>query len=441
MTLRLGQRRYDETIPVSSVETTPAGGRRMRASLSRVGVFKYRYADGTEVREYRPPEEVLAPASIASWDGAVVTDEHPDGLVTPQNMRVVARGRVHKPTVDGSYVAGVVDVDDAETIAKIDAGKLLDVSGGYTADFDPTPGTTPDGEPYDGRQTNIRANHLALLPPGAGRQGPTVALRLDSSSAIASCIRLAPATPTQETKTMPKIKLDGIDYEVGSESHLSALEKQASDARKRADDNATLVTSEKARADAAEAKLVEQVAKAKAETERADAAEAKADPKALAKRVAERVGLLTIARSVLGPTYLADAAGAEPGEAAAGVDDDTVIRAVLKGQKPNLDTSKMTHEMLMGALLASCEKASSAESLETELDAAAEPAAPVAPAVDPSPTAFDSQFAPRGQIGAPNAARAAQGEQIRTQEQALEERRRADADAWRKPTGAHLPQS
>lgn len=243
---------------------------------------------------------------------------------------------------------------------------------------------------------------------------------------------------------MPKIKLDGIDYEVGSESHLSALEKQASDARKRADDNATLVTSEKARADAAEAKLVEQVEKTKAETERADAAVKLAEPKAIAKRIADRVSLVVLARKHIGPNYLADAKDAAPGETMAAASDDEIIKAVIAKLEPGLDVSKMDHAMLMGALLALCAKASSAESaesLETELDAAAEPAAPVAPAVDPSPTAFDSQFAPRGQIGAPNAARAAQGEQIRTQEQALEERRRADADAWRKPTGAHLPQS
>ena len=372
MALRLGQRRYDETMPVSSVETTPAGGRRMRARASRVGVFEYTYADGSKVREYRPPEEVLSPASIASWDGAVFTDGHPShGLVTPKTVREDARGRVHHPAAEGSYVAVSVDADDAEMIAKIDSGDVRDVSGGYTADFDPTPGITPEGEPYDGVQRNIRANHLAGLAPGAGRQGPTVALRLDSSSAIASCISFAPASPTRKDSKEPimTIRIDGIEYEVGSPSHLSALARQNEIATKRADDAASLVSTEKARADAAEAKLVEQVAKTKAESERADAAAKLAEPKALAKRIADRVWLVGVARQHIGPQYLADAKDAAPGETMAAASDDEIIKAVIAKLEPGLDVGKMDHAMLMGALLALCAKASSVETVEAPLDA------------------------------------------------------------------------
>lgn len=436
--IRIGQRRYDETTTVSGVETTPSGGRRFRANLSRVGVFKYKYADGSESREYRPPEEVLKAESVASFAGAPVTDMHPDGMVTPSNYRELARGKVLAPHADGSYVCGSLDVDDAELIAKVDAGERVEVSCGYTADTDPTPGTTPEGEPYDAVQRNIRGNHAALLPPGWGRQGPTVALRLDSDSAIASCITVAPATTTWKDTMPQQIKIDGIECEKNSDTHVSILVKQVDEtkaalavATKRADDAEALVKTTKAEADTQKA--------------RADTAEKAADPKTIAKRVDARVGLLSIARQHLGATYLKDAEGAEPGSAAGAVDDDTIIRAVLAKLSPNLDTKAMDHGMLMGALLMGVSQAAAPE-VEAPMDAVTEPTVPGDELKQPgAPSAFDSKLAPRGQIGAPNdltrRADAIDGTDVKTQEQALRERQRADSTRWQHPITPRAPQA
>ena len=47
---------------------------------------------------------------------------------------------------------------------RVEAGAQL--SNGYLADFDFTPGTSPEGEAYDATQSNIRGNHIALVEAG-----------------------------------------------------------------------------------------------------------------------------------------------------------------------------------------------------------------------------------------------------------------------------------
>jgi hypothetical protein len=51
-------------------------------------------------------------------------------------------------------------------------GKQRELSCGYRYVADMTPGTSPEGEKYDGRMTQIVCNHIALVE--AGRAGPDV---------------------------------------------------------------------------------------------------------------------------------------------------------------------------------------------------------------------------------------------------------------------------
>lgn len=432
-------RRYDQTEPIGEVTSTPAGGRRVAANLSRVGVFRYQYADGSVVREYRPPSEVLAPEAVASFRGAPVTWLHPDGGVSPANFREVVRGHVLDTTADAPFMAGALDVNDPDLIARVDAKEATETSCGYTADCDPTPGVTADGEEYDAVQRNIRGNHVALGPRGWGRQGPTVALRLDSASAIG--ISVATATRSPENKNMALIKIDGIECEAGSATHLSILEKQRAETAKRADDAEARVTSEKKRADDAEKALVTAKAETAAEKKRADDAAAAAEPKALAKRIADRVFLVTLARTKLGPKYLADADGAPAGEAMAAASDDDIIKAVLAKLAPALDVKSMDHAMLMGALLALCSQAADDEAAEPPMDSVTQPAgaAPPSPA-DLQPGAYDSKNAPRGRIGEqvtnPNMP---SGGGEKTQDEALRARVHRDSVRWKAtPVGAFV---
>lgn len=67
---------------------------------------------------------------------------------------------------------------DVATFDAIDLGERADVSAGYAARLDFTPGVF-EGEAYDCVQREIRFNHVALCPQGRGRSGPEVGVRLD----------------------------------------------------------------------------------------------------------------------------------------------------------------------------------------------------------------------------------------------------------------------
>ncbi|MGC8517919.1 MAG: DUF2213 domain-containing protein [Steroidobacteraceae bacterium] len=54
----------------------------------------------------------------------------------------------------------------AEAQALIEADVQRELSAGYRYEPDMTPGTTPEGEPYDGRMTKLRFNHTALVCEG-----------------------------------------------------------------------------------------------------------------------------------------------------------------------------------------------------------------------------------------------------------------------------------
>lgn len=77
---------------------------------------------------------------------------------------------------DASFEAPYLDASlciwDSEAIAGIEAGQIEELSSAYRYVPVMEPGVTPDGESYDGRMTEIRANHLALVE--RGRAGPDV---------------------------------------------------------------------------------------------------------------------------------------------------------------------------------------------------------------------------------------------------------------------------
>ena len=74
--------RYD-TVPIHA-QKTDEGFIRDKPVIGRTGVLVYRNADGSERREYRPPEEAFDEDSLASLKGKPITIGH-QGMVTSQN--------------------------------------------------------------------------------------------------------------------------------------------------------------------------------------------------------------------------------------------------------------------------------------------------------------------------------------------------------------------
>lgn len=196
---------------IDAVKRTPQGGLVAPAFLTRSGVFVYTRTDGTQVREYRPPEEVFKADSLATLAAAPVTNLHPSQLVKADNFKQYAVGHVGEQVKqDGDKVSATLYVQDAQTVSAIEGGLMRQVSCGYTCDIADETGVAPSGERYDRVQRNISYNHVAIVP--IGRAGSDVALRLDA----------ADNQITKEEKSMNVERIDGVDFEIGTEQHKTA---------------------------------------------------------------------------------------------------------------------------------------------------------------------------------------------------------------------------
>jgi len=121
-------------------------------------------------RMYRDPAELEKGA--ASFNNLPLLQKHIQvSADAPMKDDVVGSigSDVH---FDAPYLKASLCVWDAEAIALIDAQKLDELSSAYHYTPVMESGTTPDGEAYDGRMTNILGNHLALVE--VGRAGPDV---------------------------------------------------------------------------------------------------------------------------------------------------------------------------------------------------------------------------------------------------------------------------
>lgn len=167
-----------QTYAISKRERTPEGFLRAPARIARTGIQQYLASelqlDGDPnrlVNVYRPAEEVFSADSLASFNAVDISDDHPSRLIDPENFSSTTRGVVSSiGERDGDYVKAVIIIKDADAIKKVESGKVQ-LSAGYTAEYDATPGTAPCGTEYEFIQRDIRINHVALVD--AARAGPT----------------------------------------------------------------------------------------------------------------------------------------------------------------------------------------------------------------------------------------------------------------------------
>ncbi|MFL1549752.1 DUF2213 domain-containing protein [Pseudomonas sp. D47] len=155
---------------ITQREYTDEGFLRVPGRVARTGIQEYLARelglDGDPnriVRVYRPEEEVFNDASLNTYDASDITSPHPPLLVTALTYKGVAVGVVRGPgRRDGDFVVCDLIVKDQKTIDEIIGGKC-ELSAGYTAVYDETPGVTEDGEAYDYIQRDIKINHVAIV--------------------------------------------------------------------------------------------------------------------------------------------------------------------------------------------------------------------------------------------------------------------------------------
>ena len=126
---------------------------------------------GGLVKVYRPEEEVFSEATMASFEGMPVTNDHPPLGVDVSNIRALQKGHAHNVRRGSGeesdlLLADLIITDPALITAILEEGKR-EISCGYTYEL----------REENGRyiQRQIRGNHVAVVD--AGRAGPRVCIK------------------------------------------------------------------------------------------------------------------------------------------------------------------------------------------------------------------------------------------------------------------------
>lgn len=261
--------------------------------VARTGIQIYAGADVGRpdmeaVRVFRSESEVFSKDSIKSYAHKPVVVGHPKDPVTSKNHKKLAVGDIGEEVIrDGERVRVPLMITDEATIKLVEDG-TRQLSMGYTANIEFVDGFTPEGEPFDAIQKDIRINHVAIVPNARG--GPELKIGdHDKGGSSMSTI---------------KIQFGDASIEVAESSaplmNKLMADKQAEDAKK----NDRIKELEDKVKDA-QSKLDEANGEVKAKDKQLkDAQVSDAD---LDKRVAERAALVAKAKTVLGDS--ADLAG------------------------------------------------------------------------------------------------------------------------------------
>jgi hypothetical protein len=234
---------------LDGLQKTPEGFLKTDAVVTRVGIFKYRRVDGSIRRELRHPEDVFNIDSLSSLRMIPLVNGHPpEKRVTSETAKkyqIGFTGENVRP--DDDTVRIPITVTDESAIDEIENKGKRQLSCGYDVDLIKQDGEY-NGERYDCIQTNIRYNHLALV--NKARAGEVASIKLDGEDAICNDESQEYINSNERKSIMPKLNLDGIDYDASQEV-INSHKKLTSRIDELETENKTLKSAgEKARGDA-----------------------------------------------------------------------------------------------------------------------------------------------------------------------------------------------
>ena len=162
------------TLDRSAIRYRPSDGAAIaEVPVARTGIQEYAgwevgRNDLSRVSVYRPPETVFDDDYIASMAHRPITDDHPPEAVTTDNWKKYAHGHtgetVRKDEANGLVYVPMM-ISDQGLIDKLKSGKR-EVSCGYSCELVWEDGVTPDGAPYQAKQTGAMINHIAVVKSG-----------------------------------------------------------------------------------------------------------------------------------------------------------------------------------------------------------------------------------------------------------------------------------
>jgi len=339
---------YIDKLPLGSKRKyTDEGFLSVPARISRVGTQVYLAKEmgltdknpNDQVVIFRPESEVFDSESLSSFAFKPVTNDHPPELVTAQNSREFTVGMSGNDiTKDGEYVEAQLNITDADAIKNIEKGKV-ELSNGYTADIDWTPGVH-EGVNFDGIQRNIRGNHIAIV--SKGRAG-------------SSC-RVADVSPEQkQNQNTMKVCIDDIDFEVPDQAGQAVikLQKRLADAEKEVKEKEKEVEEKDEEMEEVkkEAKSTEDSLTAKLD----DAKSKQPSPEQLDKLVADRSAFIDSAKTIC------------PNLEYGNKDEATIKKEVVSDKRPNIDLTDKSDDYINAMFDSLLESDNSGNLLDTAL--------------------------------------------------------------------------
>lgn len=282
----------------SSMYETEAGYLTASPRVSRTGVQLYRgwevgVPDTETVRVYRPEAEVFEADAMASLAYRPITNDHPPTDVKATNWREysvgISSGDIAR---DGDCIRVPLVVMDGATVKAVKDGKRQ-LSVGYKALIKWGDGITGTGEKYDAVQTQIRANHIAIVDKARG--GARLKLGDDRPDDTTK-------PPRERKKAMRTILIDGFNVDVEDdrdaqmiERRIKTLETGLADSIKMLKDNETNIVTLQSTMQAKDAKIA---------TLEKQLTDATISPQRLDDMVKERQALIEQAHKMLGDALI-----------------------------------------------------------------------------------------------------------------------------------------
>ena len=213
--------RFDFAPPVR-LGATPVevrvDGYRVYKGVATFGDVVLDYPDLDPPRsEFRPVSEVMSDGALASMVGVPFTLHHPDDMLDEHTARDHTHGAVlsaRRSDSSPDEMDVLVIVYSAEGQQAIESGELRELSPGYRAREDRTPGNHR-GKRYDVVQRGHRYNHLAGVDMARARTPDGRVARLDEQSPALGLTVAAHAAPLPyphassiRGSTMPPIDTD-----------------------------------------------------------------------------------------------------------------------------------------------------------------------------------------------------------------------------------------
>lgn len=198
-----------DTVSLGDTRLNDSGYLEAFALTARTGIQQYLGAevgrpDLKVVNVYRDEKEVFSKRALESFSKIPMTNDHPGQPVTAANWKQVAVGTTGDEVLrDGEYLKIGLKITDGDAVAAVQAGKR-ELSVGYSCELVWEDGEAPDGTKYQAKQTNIIADHIAIVQRG----------RAGSRASIGDSWPQHTPTPEEKPMTLKTVTVDGIPVEV-----------------------------------------------------------------------------------------------------------------------------------------------------------------------------------------------------------------------------------